>query len=316
VGNSKNREILMRVAVLKGGFSSERDVSLVSGKACARALKNEGFDVIEIDVSVNLWEQLSKADPDIVFNALHGDWGEDGRVQGVLDLFGAPYTHSGLMASALAMDKHRSKIIFGDMEINVPYGFLVPRDTVSIEHPMKPPYVIKPNGQGSSKDIFIVQTDDEPIKNIKNKDLMGEMVLIEKFCPGKELTVTVMNGKAIGVTEIVPTSSWYDFDSKYTKGGSKHILPAIIDKEVNDLCLTWAVLAHNALGCRGITRSDFKFNDDKQSNLSKSDSLVMLELNTQPGMTPTSLVPEQADKIGISFDKLCRWIVEDATWPR
>ena len=306
----------MRVAVLKGGFSSEREVSLVSGKACATSLINEGFDVIEIDVSVNLWEQLSNADPDIVFNALHGDWGEDGRVQGVLDLFGAPYTHSGLMASALAMDKHRSKVLFRDMGINVPFGFLVPRETVSLEHPLTRPYVIKPNGQGSSKDIFIVEKGDDPIKDLKNKDKMGDLVLIEEFCPGRELTVTVMDGKAIGVTEVVPTSSWYDFDSKYKKDGSRHIIPAIIDSEISDLCLTWAVLAHNALGCRGITRSDFKFNDDKQSNSSKDHNLVMLELNTQPGMTPTSLAPEQAEKIGISFDKLCRWIVEDASWPR
>jgi D-alanine-D-alanine ligase len=288
----------------------------VSGKACATSLTNEGFDVIEIDVSVNLWEQLSNADPDIVFNALHGDWGEDGRVQGVLDLFGAPYTHSGLMASALAMDKHRSKVLFRDMGINVPFGFLVPRETVSLEHPLTRPYVIKPNGQGSSKDIFIVEKGDDPIKDLKNKDKMGDLVLIEEFCPGRELTVTVMDGKAIGVTEVVPTSSWYDFDSKYKKDGSRHIIPAIIDSEISDLCLTWAVLAHNALGCRGITRSDFKFNDDKQSNSSKDHNLVMLELNTQPGMTPTSLAPEQAEKIGISFDKLCRWIVEDASWPR
>ena len=292
---------MKRIAVLKGGMSSEREVSLVSGEACAAALRAEGYDVTEIDVAPNLWEQLHAADPDIVFNALHGDWGEDGRVQGVLDLFGAPYTHSGVMASALAMDKHRSKAVLRDVGINVSEGYLMPRWSAAKEHPMDTPYVVKPNGQGSSHGIYIVREGDAPASAMASNDAMGDIVLVEKFVPGRELTVAVMDGKALGVTEIIPETEWYDYEAKYADGGSRHVVPADLPQDVTELCLTWAALAHQALGCRGITRSDFRFNDINADLTDIVNKIVMLELNTQPGMT---------------FGQLCRWIVEDASWPR
>ncbi len=306
-----------RVAVLKGGMSSEREVSLVSGAACADALRREGYEVVEIDVGHNLWEQLHAADPDVIFNALHGEWGEDGRVQGVLDLFGAPYTHSGVMSSALAMDKHRSKAVLRDVGITVPAGTLASRMAVSEAHPMEPPYVVKPNAQGSSVGVYIVNDNsDNPPSEIANNTSMGDLVLVEEFIPGRELTVTVMDGKALAVTEILPTSGWYDYEAKYADGGSSHAIPAKISQDVEDLCKTWALLAHETLGCQGVTRSDFRFNDINDDLIDIVNKIVMLELNTQPGMTPTSLVPEQAQYVGISFGQLCRWIVEDATWPR
>ncbi|MGJ8563469.1 MAG: D-alanine--D-alanine ligase [Alphaproteobacteria bacterium] len=306
-----------RVAVLKGGMSSERDVSLVSGAAVAKALRAEGYDVTEIDVAPNLWEQLHAADPDIIFNALHGEWGEDGRVQGVLDLFGAPYTHSGVMASALAMDKHRSKAVLRDVGISVPDGTLVSRISAAKDHALEPPYVVKPNAQGSSVGVYII-TDgaNRPPEEIAGNEAMGETVLAESFAPGRELTVTVMDGKALAVTEIMPQSGWYDYDAKYAEGGSKHVVPAQIPQEVEDLCKTWALLAHETLGCRGVTRSDFRFNDNNVEESNIVNKIVMLELNTQPGMTPTSLAPEQAAYAGLNFGQLCRWIVEDASWPR
>ena len=305
-----------RIAVLKGGMSSERDVSLVSGEACAAALRAEGYDVTEIDVAPNLWEQLHAADPDIVFNALHGDWGEDGRVQGVLDLFGAPYTHSGVMASALAMDKHRSKAVLRDVGINVSEGYLMPRWSAAKEHPMDTPYVVKPNGQGSSHGIYIVREGEPPASAMASNDAMGDVVLVEKFVPGRELTVAVMDGKALAVTEIIPETEWYDYEAKYADGGSRHVVPADLPQDVTDLCLTWALQAHEALGCRGVTRSDFRFNEKNCTKSNVVNKIVMLELNTQPGMTPTSLVPEQAAYVGMDFDQLCRWMVEDASWPR
>ncbi len=305
------------VAVLKGGMSPERDVSLVSGEAVAKALREEGFDVSEIDVGHNLWEQLHDADPDVVFNALHGEWGEDGRVQGILDLFGAPYTHSGVMASALAMDKHRAKAVLRDVGICVPKGTLAERMSVAKAHPMDPPYVVKPNAQGSSVGVYIVKDGaNTPPKDVSDNDAMGDLVLVEEFIPGRELTVSVMDGKALAVTEIIPTKGWYDFEAKYADGGSRHVVPAEIPQEVEELCKTWALLAHETLGCRGVTRSDFRFNDINDDLSDIVNKIVMLELNTQPGMTPTSLVPEQAEFLGMTFGQLCRWIVEDASWPR
>jgi len=306
-----------RIAVLKGGMSSERDVSLVSGEACAKALREEGYDVVEIDVGHNLWEQLHAADPDVIFNALHGEWGEDGRVQGILDLFGAPYTHSSVMASALAMDKHRSKAVLRDVGINVPNGTLASRVAVAGAHPMDPPYVVKPNAQGSSVGVYIIRDgSNSPPKDIADNEAMGDLVLVEEFIPGRELTVSVMDGRALAVTEIIPTDGWYDYDAKYADGGSRHVVPAEIPEDVENLCKTWAILAHETLGCSGVTRSDFRFNDINEDLSDIVNKIVMLELNTQPGMTPTSLVPEQAAHIGMSFGQLCRWIVEDASWPR
>ena len=307
---------MKRVAVLKGGMSSERNVSLVSGSECAKALREEGYDVTEIDVAPNLWEQLHEADPDVIFNALHGEWGEDGRVQGVLDLFGAPYTHSGVMASALAMDKHRSKAVLRDVGITVPKGTLVPRALAAQEHPMEAPYVVKPNAQGSSVGVYIVKDKADSPADMADNEAMGELVLVEEFIPGRELTVAVMDGKALAVTEIIPNTEWYDYEAKYADGGSAHVVPAQIPDAITDLCKTWALLAHETLGCRGVTRSDFRFNDINGDLTDIVNKIVMLEVNTQPGMTPTSLAPEQAGYVGLSFGQLCRWIVEDASWPR
>lgn len=314
-----------RVAVLKGGMSSEREVSLTSGAACAKALREQGYDVTEIDVAPNLWDQLHEADPDVIFNALHGDWGEDGRVQGVLDLFGAPYTHSGVMASALAMDKHRSKAVLRDVGITVPDGILVRRVDAARDHAMTPPYVLKPNGQGSSVGVVIVKVGDDAPSHIADHTDMGDLIICERFHAGLELTTAVMGGEALAVTAIIPqTGTFYDYAAKYSDGGSRHVVPAEIPDAITDLCKTWALLAHDALGCRGVSRADFIYlgsdadikstvNDDLSDIVKK---VVMLEVNTQPGMTPTSLVPEQAAYKGMSFGQLCRWIIEDASWPR
>jgi len=310
-----------KVAVLLGGLSAEREVSLVSGNAVAKALTGEGFIVTTLDPERDLWSQLTKADPDVIFNALHGEWGEDGRVQGVLDLFGRPYTHSGVMASALAMDKHRTKIVLKSVGINVAHGLLIERELAAQDHVLDPPYVVKPNAQGSSVGVYVVvEGANRPPLDMAMNSKMGDEVLVEKFAPGRELTVAVLNGKALCVTEILPQTSFYDYEAKYADGGSKHIVPAKIPKKIADICKDWAEKAHDVLGCRGLTRSDFRYDDEKSAkNLSKADivnKIVMLELNTQPGMTPTSLAPEQAQHLGMSFGQLCRWIVEDASWPR
>jgi D-alanine-D-alanine ligase len=310
-----------KVAVLMGGMSAEREVSLVSGNAVAKALKEEGYHVTMIDATRELWTQLIKADPDVIFNALHGEWGEDGRVQGILDMYGKPYTHSGVMASALAMDKHRAKIVLKDVGINVSKGMLIDRETAARRHAMDPPYVVKPNAQGSSVGVYlVVEGANRPPLDMAMNKKMGDEVLVEEFAPGRELTVAVLNGKALCVTEIVSQTSFYDYEAKYADGGSIHIVPAEIPDEIADICKDWAEKAHDALGCRGLSRSDFRFDAEKyEKNASKTDivnKIVMLELNTQPGMTPTSLAPEQAQHLGMNFGQLCRWIVEDATWPR
>jgi D-alanine-D-alanine ligase len=310
----------MKVAVLLGGMSSEREVSLVSGAACAKALRNIGYDVTEIDVTHGLWEQLLAANPDVIFNALHGDWGEDGRVQGVLDMYGKPYTHSGVMASALAMDKHRAKHVLKAIGITVADGGLFRRLDVAKSHPIAMPYVVKPNGQGASKSVYIVKEDDAAQSAaIKADKDMGEEVVVEAYIPGRELTVAVRDGKAICVTEIIAAESdtgWYDYEAKYGEAAAKHQCPADLPDYVTALCLNWAEKAHNALGCRGISRADFRFNDENCTESNVVNKIVMLEVNTQPGMTPTSLVPEQAAYVGVDFEQLCRWMVEDASWPR
>jgi D-alanine-D-alanine ligase len=307
----------MKVAVLKGGLSSEREVSLVSGAACAKALREEGFDVVEIDVTRELWNQLESVQPDVIFNALHGDWGEDGRVQGVLDMFGKPYTHSGVMASALAMDKHRAKHVLKAVGIDVPEGGLFNRLDVAQAHPIAPPYVVKPNGQGSSKSVYIIQDEDSNLCSAIAEDTeMGEAVIVEAYIPGRELTVAVMDGKALAVTEIIPQTEWYDYEAKYADGGSVHVVPADISEDVTEICKDWAEKAHTALGCRGLSRADFRFYEKNAISGTIVNKIVMLEVNTQPGMTPMSLAPEQAAHVGITFGQLCRWLVEDATWPR
>ena len=312
----------MKVAVLKGGISAEREVSLVSGAACAKALVDEGFQVVEIDAHPDtLMEALKQSNPDSVFNALHGDWGEDGEVQKLLEEFGRPYTHSGVEASRLAMDKDEAKAIFAANGITVPQGHLLEPSQLGQAGLFPVPYVVKPNGSGSSSSVYIV-TEETPdlLQQIGADKGLGDRPVIEPFIPGRELTVSVLGGKAICVTEIVPQGEWYDYDAKYSDGGSRHIVDVKLPEKVTRAALKQAEIAHHALGCRGVTRADFRLNDtDWQKNPSDADvvnGLVMLEVNTQPGMTPTSLVPEQCQHIGMSFGALCRWMVEDATWPR
>lgn len=301
-----------RIAVLLGGLSAEREVSLVSGRACADALRRKGWDVVEIDPTRRIARQLEEAKPDVVFNALHGEWGEDGRVQGILDHFGAPYTHSGVLASALAMDKQRAKAVFERFGAPCPEGVLADRFEAASRHVMKPPYVAKPNAQGSSVGVFIVpEGANRPPAELAAKDwTLGDQVLIEKFIPGRELTVAVMGDRALGVTEIIPRTAFYDYEAKYAAGGSIHEIPAKIPDAVAEEAKRLALLAHQALGCRGLTRSDFRYDE------ANGGQVWLLEINTQPGMTPTSLAPEQAAWSGIGFDDLVQWMAEDASCPR
>lgn len=297
-----------RVAVLKGGPSAEREVSLVSGRECTVALRDEGFDVIEIDAGASLVEDLRVARPDVVFNALHGRWGEDGCVQGVLEWLGLPYTHSGVLSSALAMDKERSKQVYAAAGLPIAHSLLISKEAVQAAHPMAPPYVIKPNNEGSSVGVYLV---NEAANGPARLDAdTPEIVMVERFIPGRELTTTVMGDRALSVTDIY-ADGWYDYQAKYSEGGSHHIVPADIPAEIYQACLDYAKRAHDALGCRGISRTDFRW--DESLGL---DGLVLLETNTQPGMTPTSLAPEQAAQCGIAFGPLVRWMVEDASCRR
>jgi len=304
---------MARVAVLLGGLSPERPVSLTSGRDCASALRRLGHDVLEIDPQDADWiARLRAAAPDKAFNALHGEWGEDGRTQGVLDYLQIPYTHSGVLASALAMDKDKSKAVFAQAGLPLANGVLMNRRDAARAHPMPAPYVVKPNAQGSSVGIFIVREGaNRPPEQLLDPDwTFGEEVLVEEFIDGKELTVAVMHERgALAVTEIVPRGDWYDFDAKYAEGGSKHDIPAQISDTVAEQLMRAAEAAHHALGCRGVTRADFRYDP-------KRDRIALLEVNTQPGMTPTSLVPEQAAHVGMSYDDLVAWILEDASWPR
>jgi D-alanine-D-alanine ligase len=306
---------MARVAVLLGGLSPERPVSLSSGAGCAAALRRLGHEVAEIDPQDQDWiERLRAARVEAVFNALHGEWGEDGRAQGVLDYLKLPYTHSGVLASALAMDKDKSKAIFAQAGLPLAAGKLMQRREAAIAHPMPAPYVVKPNAQGSSVGVFIVREGaNRPPEQLLDPDwTFGEEVLVEEFIDGKELTVAVMHGRgALAVTEIIVTSAgdWYDFDAKYAEGGSRHEVPANIPQNIAEQLMRAAEAAHTALGCRGVTRSDFRYDP-------KRNRVALLEVNTQPGMTPTSLVPEQAAHIGMNYDQLVAWILEDASWPR
>ncbi len=297
-----------KVAVLMGGPSAEREVSLSSGHECARALEAAGFTVAPIDAGQDIVDQLKAAAPDVVFNALHGRWGEDGCVQGILEWIGLPYTHSGVLASALAMDKERTKAVYRAAGLPVVPSLLASRDEVRLRHVMPPPYVVKPNNEGSSVGVYIVQ--DAANTPPQLDDAMPETVMVEAYAPGREMTVTVMGDRALAVTDIL-TSGWYDYHAKYATGGSRHVIPAEIPPEIAEACLDYALRAHQALGCRGLSRTDFRW--DEARGL---DGLVLLETNTQPGMTPTSLAPEQAAHVGISFPDLCRWLVEDASCHR
>ncbi|MBP7648625.1 MAG: D-alanine--D-alanine ligase [Phenylobacterium sp.] len=295
------------VALLLGGLSSERDVSLVSGRECGDALERLGAKVTRVDAGRDLAQVLSKLKPDVCFNALHGEWGEDGCVQGVLETLNLPYTHSGVLASALAMDKAKSKAVLAAAGVTVPGGGLFNRFEAAAEHVMPPPYVVKPNAEGSSVGVFIVLdgANRPPQEIVAPEWTYGEEVMIEPYVRGKELAVAVMDGKALTVTDIVPKSGFYDYEAKYGDGGSEHILPAQIPLKTLEKAMELAERAHAALGCRGVTRSDLRYDDI-------NDILVLLEVNTQPGMTPTSLVPEQAALKGVDFDNLVLWITEDA----
>lgn len=304
----------LHVAVLKGGWSSERDVSLVSGKACGEALVGEGYHVTQIDAGHNLAGVLSALSPDVVFNALHGTWGEDGCVQGILEILEIPYTHSGVLASALAMDKPRSKTLFSAAGLPCEESLVVPRNLAAASHQMAPPYVVKPLADGSSVGVFIVgEGANRPPEALRSEEWrFGETVMIEKYVPGRELTVAVMGGKALGVTEILSATDFYDYDAKYAAGGSRHIIPADIPGEIERRAKDIAEKAHAVLGCRGVSRADFRYDDTEGA----SGRLILLEINTQPGMTATSLVPEQAAHTGLSFGGLVRWMVEDASCRR
>lgn len=298
-----------RVVVLKGGLSAEREVSLVSGRECASALRRAGYEVTEIDAGRNLARVLHDAAPEVVFNALHGRWGEDGCVQGILEWLRIPYTHSGVLASALAMDKARAKDIFRGAGLPVTEGRLVCRAEVVARHPMEPPYVVKPNNEGSSVGVHIVREHANTPAQLG--DEAPEVMLVERFVPGREMTVAVLGDRALAVTDIVAATGWYDYHAKYAEGGSRHVVPAEIPSEIADACLAHALAAHRALGCRGLSRTDFRWDESQGLN-----GLVLLETNTQPGMTPTSLAPEQAAYCGISFDELCDWLVRDASCTR
>lgn len=303
------------VAVLMGGFSSERPVSLSSGNACADALEAEGYRVTRVDVGRDVSQVLAELQPDVAFNALHGPYGEDGTIQGILEYLQIPYTHSGVLASALAMNKDLAKKVAKAAGIPVAESKVMSRFDIGNRHPMKPPYVVKPVCEGSSFGVVIVKEDHaHPPQVVASGDWRyGDTVMVERFVHGRELTCAVMGDVALGVTEIIPQGhSFYDYDSKYVPGGSKHECPAKVSPIIYQKIQTLALKAHQAIGCRGVSRSDFRYDDRHSEN----GELIWLEVNTQPGMTPTSLVPEIAVEAGHSFGELLSWIVEDASCSR
>ncbi len=302
------------VAVLMGGWSAEREVSLSSGEACSMALKNIGYNVTPIDAQRNLASVLLDLQPDVAFNALHGKWGEDGTVQGVLETLQIPYTHSGVLASALAMHKQSSKELFAAMGIPVAEGKVVEIERAASTHPMPLPYVVKPVAEGSSVGVHIVDNGSNapPEDLLKQRDLYGPKVMVERFVPGRELTCAVVGDVALGVIDIVPQVGFYDYKAKYAPGGSEHVLPADIPQDVYRKVQQYSLGAHQALGCRGVTRADFRYDDTPGSD----GELILLEINTQPGMTGTSLVPELAQHAGHSFEELVDWMIQDASSDR
>ncbi len=302
------------VAVLMGGWSAERDVSLRSGKACADALDRCGYRVTRVDVGRDIASVLRTLKPDVAFNVLHGRPGEDGTLQGVLEIAGIPYTHSGVMASSLAMQKDVAKVVMKAAGVPVPEGLVADRAEAARKHLLPRPYVVKPIAEGSSVGVFIVTEEHEhPPQELTRADwALGDKVLVETFIPGKELTCAVMGDRALDVIEIVAASRFYDYEAKYAPGGSKHVLPAPISPFVYQEARRLALAAHCALGCRGVSRADFRYDDSR----SGTEGLVCLEVNTQPGMTETSLVPELAAHAGMTFDELVRWMVEDASLNR
>jgi D-alanine-D-alanine ligase len=300
------------VAVLMGGWSSERPVSLASGAACADGLEAAGYSVTRIDMDRDIARVLAELRPDAVFNALHGPFGEDGTIQGVLEILGIPYTHSGILASALALNKHKAKHVAAAAGLPVAEHHIVSNVAAAERHVLPPPYVIKPIAEGSSFGVIIVREGQgHPPQSLLGEEwTYGVEVMVERFVPGRELTCAVMGEDALAVTEIAPIGhEFYDYDAKYAAGGSKHLVPAPLDASVYERVCTLAVQAHQAMGCRGISRSDFRYDD-------RTGELIWLEVNTQPGMTRTSLAPEQAQYRGISFPELVAWLVEDASCRR
>jgi D-alanine-D-alanine ligase len=302
------------VAVLMGGWSSERPVSLSSGNACADALEAGGFRVTRVDVQRNVADVLAKLRPDVAFNALHGPFGEDGCIQGILEVLDIAYTHSGVLASALAMNKPKAKDVLKAAGIPVSESLLVNRFAAAERHVMEPPYVIKPPAEGSSFGVLIVKEDQRhpPQELYSDEWRFGDTVMVERYVGGRELTCAVRGDEALDVIDIVTEERFYDYDAKYRPGGSKHVLPAQISPNIYQNVRMLTLRAHKALGCRGVSRADFRYDD----RLEGTDGLVCLEVNTQPGMTATSLVPEMAAHAGMDFPALVRWIVEDASCRR
>jgi D-alanine-D-alanine ligase len=300
------------VAVMMGGWSAEREVSLRSGHACAEALVRRGYQVTQIDVTREVAAALTAAKPDVALNVLHGRPGEDGTLQGLLEILGIAYTHSGVLASALAMQKDTAKAMFRACGVPVAEDRVVSRFEAAKAHILPPPYVVKPIAEGSSVGVFIVtEGQSHPPQELYRDDwAFGDRVMVERYVPGKELTCAVLGDRALDVIEIVPTTRFYDYEAKYAAGGSRHLLPAPVLPNVYQEVRRLAVAAHNALGCRGVSRADFRYDDRGTGNL------VCLEVNTQPGMTATSLVPELAAYAGITFDELVQWMVEDASTNR
>jgi len=313
MGNSAGGggEVTLHVAVLMGGWSAEREVSLMSGKGIAEALESLGHRVTRIDMGRDVATKLTEAKPDIVFNALHGTPGEDGSVQGMLDLMGLKYTHSGMVTSVIAIDKVLTKQALVPHGIPMPGGRIVKSAEVFEGDPLKRPYVLKPVNEGSSVGVAIV-TDDGNYGNPIGRDVAGpwqefEELLAEPYVRGRELTTAILGGRALGVTELKPKSGWYDYDAKYTDGMTEHVFPAQIPDAITEACKRLALEAHHLLGCRGASRSDFRWDDERGE-----DGLFLLEVNTQPGMTPLSLVPEQARHLGISYPALVQMIIDEA----
>lgn len=300
------------IAVLKGGLSAERSVSLNSGAACANALRENGYEVTEVDVDEHITSVLQDLKPDAVFNALHGKYGEDGIIQGVLETLKIPYTHSGVLASSLAMDKVRAKIIMAEAGVPVAKGVVANRKDILKHHVLKPPYVIKPPTEGSSVGIVIVMDENSNAREQLNSSGWehGDELLVEEFIKGHELTCGMIGEDHVsGVIDIVHDEGFYDFKAKYAIGGSKHIFPANILPDIYQNIQILTQTAHNALGCRGVSRSDFRLDMTDKNN----PRLICLEVNTQPGMTETSLIPDLARAEGISFNELVQWIIEDAS---
>ena len=301
----------VHVAVLMGGWSAEREVSLDSGKGCAGALERAGYRVTRVDVKPDIAQVLSDLKPDVAFNALHGRWGEDGCMQGVLEILKIPYTHSGVLASSLAMHKEKAKEMYRSVDIPVADAITADRLEAGREHLMAPPYVVKPVAEGSSVGVLIVEADQEhpPQELFRDDWPYGHEVMVERFIPGRELTCAVMGDTALDIIDVIAATKFYDYEAKYAPGGSEHILPAVLSEDIYARIQDYSLRAHQVLGCRGVSRSDFRLDET-------TGELIILETNTQPGMTGTSLVPEMAAYAGHSYEQLVDWMVKDASCDR